>query len=149
MRLYHSFDCIIFMPMKFFLVFVFLKLIFFNTSAQTGAVDSLRRIISKQNGDSTEVDAIVRLGRLQEQFDSGIKYADQALSLAEKINYQKGIADAHLVYASVHGGRGNFSQAIQHLLSALDIYTKLEDNVGIASANLLLQGTHRDAGEYR
>jgi len=134
--------------MKFFLVLIFLSLTF-NIKAQTDAVDSLRAIMNKQKGDSTEVDAISHLGMLQTQFDSVIKYVQRGLSLAEEIKYKKGTADCQLVLGSAHGARGNFSQAIEQLLNAADIYARIDDHVGIASANLMLQGTYRDAGEYR
>jgi signal transduction histidine kinase len=136
--------------MKSFSLFICLSIISFYSRAQTNAVDSLREIINKQKGDPAEVDAITHLGMEQSsEFDSGIKYAEQALLLTEKINYKRGTADCHLVFGSTHGIRGNFSQAIEQLLNALNIYTEIGDDVGIASANLLLQGTYRDAGEYR
>ena len=49
--------------MKFFLVLIFLSFTL-NINAQTDAVDSLRAILNKQKGDSTEVDAIAHLGML-------------------------------------------------------------------------------------
>jgi len=134
--------------MKFFLVLIFLSLTF-NIKAQTDSVDSLRAILNKQKGDSTEVDAISHLGMLQTQFDSVIKYVQRGLLLAEEIKYKKGTADCHLVFGRAHGERGNFGQAIEQLLNATDIYARINDHVGIASANLMLQGTYRDAGEYR
>jgi len=134
--------------MKFFLALIFLSLTG-NINAQTSADDSLRAIISKQNGDSTEVDAISHLAMQQTQFDSVVKYIQRGLLVAGEIKYKKGTADCHLVFGSAHGARGNFSQAIEQLLSATDIYARIDDHVGIASADLMLQGTYRDAGEYR
>jgi tetratricopeptide (TPR) repeat protein len=134
--------------MKFFLVLIFSSLTF-NIKAQTDSVDSLRAILNKQKGDSTEVDAISHLGMLQTQFDSVIKYVQRGLLLAEEIKYKKGTADCHLVFGRAHGERGNFGQAIEQLLNATDIYARIDDHVGIASANLMLQGTYRDAGEYK
>ena len=135
--------------MKSFSVLIFFSIIFFCCHAQTHALDSLREIINKQKRDLTEVDATTHLGMEQLQFDSGIKYGQQGLLLAEKISYRKGVADCHLVLGATYGGSDNFSQAIEHLLSALNTYTEIGDDVGIASANLMLQGTYRDAGEYR
>src|ERR1044071_6540982 len=98
--------------MKFFLVLIFICLTV-NIKAQTDPVDSLRAVLNKQKGDSTEVDAISRLGMLQTQFDSVIKYVQRGLLLAEEIKYKKGTADCRLVFGSAHGARGNFSQAIE------------------------------------
>jgi hypothetical protein len=119
--------------MKFFLALIFLSLTG-NINAQTSADDSLRAILSKQKGDSTEVDAISHLAMQQTQFDSVVKYVQRGLLLAEEIKYKKGTADCHLVFGNAHGARGNFSQAIEQLLSATDIYARIDDHVGIASA---------------
>lgn len=134
--------------MRLVSVFI-LSFISFNIHAQADNADSFKVIINQQKGNSTEVDAIIHLGVLQEKFDSITRYAQQGLLLAERINYKKGTADCYMLFAGAYGGRGNFSQAIEQLLSALDIYTAIDDRVGRASANLLLQGTYRDAGEYR
>ena len=89
------------------------------------------------------------LGNQQIEFDSAIKYAQQGLSLAKKINYRRGQADCFLVFAGFIGSRGNFSQAIQYALDALKIYKDLRDNVGVASAHLILQAIYREAGDYK
>src|ERR1051325_10124731 len=108
--------------------------------AQQGInTDSLRAIINNHKGDTAEVDALANLGNEQERSDSGIKYAQQGLSLAEKINYAKGKADCLFIIGNAIARQGNFGAGIQYFLDALSIYNELRDNTGIATVHLILQ----------
>jgi two-component system NtrC family sensor kinase len=129
-------------------IFIILILLSSNGiyAQQQNSEDSLRAIIDKQKGDTTEVNALAYLGNQQTQFDSGIIYAQQGLLLAQKLNYRKGEADCFFVIASKSVV---FSESIQNGLNALSIYNDLHDNTGIASAYLVLQGTYWDAGDYK
>ena len=129
-----------------------LILLFFFVNLVCGQInpeDSLRSIVDKHKGDIAEVDALANLGDLQATFDSGMKYAQQGLTLAEKINYKKGKADCLFIMAEQNTDLGNFATGIQNALDALSIYKDLSDNVGIATVHLILQGTYRDVGDYR
>ena len=130
---------------------ILILLIFFVNLVygQTNLEDSLGNIVDKHKGDITEVDALANLGNLQATFDSGMKYAQQGLTLAEKINYKNGKADCLFIIARQNINLGNFAAGIQYALDALNIYKDLSDNVGIASVHLTLQGTYRDVGDYR
>ncbi len=126
-------------------LFCFVNLVY----GQTNPEDSLGNIVDKHNGDIAGVDALAILGNLQATFDSGMKYAQQGLTIAEKIDYKNGKADCLFIMAKQNLNLGNFVSGIQYALDALDIYKDLSDNVGIASVHLILQGTYRDVGDYR
>src|SRR5262249_40398027 len=89
-------------------------------------------------------------GNMQTMPDSGVKYAEQGLALADQINYKQGKADCLLVLGRQDVDQGNFAPGIQHALDALKIYKDIPDYVGMASVHLMLQGTYRDVvGDYR
>jgi signal transduction histidine kinase len=140
--------------MKRILLFWLLSLLSFtqitaqNNYADSLQQDSLRAIINQQKGDTAEVIALAYLGTQQTQFDSAIKYAQQGLLLAKKLNYRKGEADCLFVFAIATGQR-NLSGAIQYALNALNIYKDIQNYTGIASAHLRLQSNFREAGDYK
>ncbi len=133
------------MGMKIRVIFFLLILNAITAYGQQNLADS-RTILNLHKEDTTEVNALIYLGNNQTQIDSGIKYAQQGLVLAKKLNYRKGEANCLLMLAKFPDG--NFSGAIQYPLDALDIFEKLKDKTGIASAHLLLQGYYWTAGDF-
>ena len=69
-------------------------------------------IFNEHKGDTTEVNTLTYLGTQQTLPDSGIKYAQRGLALAEKINYNVGEADCYIIFSEVSAGTGNFAEAI-------------------------------------
>ena len=130
---------------------ILILLVFFVSMVygQINPEASLRSIVDKHEGNIAGVDALANLANLQSTFDSGMKYAQQGLALAEKINYKNGKADCLFIIAKQNINLGNFATGIQYALDALDIYKEVSDNVGIATVHLSLQGTYRDVEDYR
>ena len=112
---------------------------------QQNLTDSLRAVINLQKGDTTEVNALAYLGNKETQLDSGIKYVQEGLSLAEKLNYRKGQADCFYILGQISI---DFGPSIQNALNALNIYESLHDNQGISSSYLVLQANYWIAGDY-
>ena len=127
------------------LLTVSLSIAGFNLAQQHKA-DSLMTIISHNNADIAEVNALVLLANQQTESDSAIKYAQKGLLLAQKLNYRKGEADCFFVAAR---SNADFSETIPNALSALSIYKPLNDKLGVASAHLVLQAAYREARDYR
>ena len=69
-------------------IFSLLLLANFTTAQQINVEDSLRAVINQQKGNTSQVNALAHLGNELNQFDSAIKYGQQGLSLAKKINYK-------------------------------------------------------------
>src|SRR4030095_13218506 len=117
-----------------FIVFTFL-LAYSIGWGQRNLTDSLRGVINLQKNDTAEVNALAYLANEQIQTDSVVKYAQQGLALAKKLNYRKGEADCLFVLGMWYM---DFGPRIQNTLGALNIYECLHDNQGIASAYLVL-----------
>jgi AraC-like DNA-binding protein len=73
--------------------------------------------------DTTAVNAFIQLSKKQKWRDSylSIRYADRALSLAQQINYKKGVAIAHNLRGFCFWSFGDNDLAIQSALEALHI----------------------------
>ena len=135
--------------MRHCLKIVFFILFSFVLNAQQNGKDSLLMIINKHAGTTTEVDALVSLGRMYTRADSMFLYAEKGLSLARKINYKKGEGDCLWVISEAYYFQENYGEAIRYNLESLRVYQNINENTGVVEACLHLQGNYRDAGDYR
>ncbi len=136
--------------MRYCLIIVYFILFSFVLSAQQSIKDSLLAIIDKHAGNSTEVDALVSLGRMYEtQPDSMFLYGEKGLSLARKINYKKGEGDCLWVISEAYYFQENYGESIRYNLESLRVYQDINENTGVVEACIHLQGNYRDAGDYR
>ena len=115
--------------------------------AQRDVTDSLWNIINLHKADTAEVIALAYLGNQQTQMDSTIKYAQQGVALAVKLNYPKGEGYCLLTLAGSSGD--DFGKSIQVALKALDIFEYINDYPGVASAHLVLESAFWSAGDYK
>jgi two-component system NtrC family sensor kinase len=137
------------MNIKLFITFWFTGFCFINAQLQ-GINDSLKDIIKRQKGDTTEVNAFFNLSILnyeQNLIDSGNKYARQGLALAQNIKYKKGEADCYLFIAAVYGDQENHIQAIENYFNALRIYTDIGDFQGEVTVHIFLHGSYQATGD--
>ncbi|WP_205720105.1 tetratricopeptide repeat protein [Fodinibius halophilus] len=65
--------------------------------------------------------------------DRAIRFAEQALEIAKKIDYPKGIAKAHRELGYSNGVKGNFETALNHHEKGISYNQKSGDTLGIIS----------------
>jgi tetratricopeptide (TPR) repeat protein len=84
--------------------------------------------------------------------DTTIFYANQALKLAEKLNYSRGIAEAQATLSMSFTTIGNYPLALEYGLKARSEYEKLKDTIGIITSGLGYcfkeQGDYDNAMKY-
>ena len=76
----------------------------FTTKAQSSfndslKIDSVKKRLQTQKEDSNKVNSLNDLSATalaREDFDNSMQYAREALAISEKLNYNKGKADAYL-----------------------------------------------------
>ena len=109
--------------------FIFLLLIFTSTVsfAQNSAIDSLKRVLSVAKIDTSKVNAY---NNLADQFkesnpDSTAFYARKAMLLAQKIDYDFGLANAFMNSGNSNIIRSNYSQALKDFYKAQSVYKNL------------------------
>jgi two-component sensor histidine kinase/Tfp pilus assembly protein PilF len=122
---------------------VFLMLVFPNVSAfaqQGEGIDSALQALSRYDiankgktpglRDSVKVNLLFKLGRLQTNNnpDKSFQYATRQLALAEKINFQYGVANASNLLGTLHDRKGDSEAALPLYLRAVSIYDKLGDH---------------------
>lgn len=107
--------------------------------------DSLLAVLQKQKEDTGKVNTLNALGKQYIQaadFAEAKKYIKEAILLAEKINFKKGVKDAYINSGSVFNAqangfmrKGNYTEGLKNYLSALKTYEKYEYKYGIAFVN--------------
>ena len=116
-----------------------------SLAQQKQKVDSLLNILQLSPPDTIRVNT---LNALAQQFVAGYKideakkYTNEALALAERIKFNKGIKDAYIntgrifnSQANGNMGNGKYTEAIKNYLSALKAYEKIAYKPGMAGVN--------------
>ncbi|SMD42843.1 His Kinase A (phospho-acceptor) domain-containing protein [Aquiflexum balticum DSM 16537] len=126
------------MPIRIVLVFA-LSFIFISEKSfsQTPRADSLLTVINSSADDSLKVRAYLDLGQefLSSDISQAIHYLDDAILIALKIDYKKGLADAYNLQGRALANQGNFQDAIFINRQSLTEYQNLNDKAG--EANIL------------
>ena len=126
------------MSFRFVLILV-LSLIFISgkSLSQTPRADSLLTVINSTGDDSLKVRAYLDLGEefLNSDISQSVHYLDDAILLALKIDYKKGLADAYNLQGRALANQGNFQDAIFINRQSLSGYQELNDKLG--EANIL------------
>ncbi len=96
--------------------------------------DSLKQIIDLHKGDAIEVQARFKYADLFRIKDATIfkQQTDLGLALAEKIGYQKGIAEGNRRLGTHYRMQSNYNQGVKYFLKSLKIFEELQDQQGIA-----------------
>ena len=126
--------------MKTQLVRLFLFLIFFPAfcqAQQNPEADSLKTLIAVSPDDTNKVNALIKLSGyyLDVNAEEALKHANEAKSLAEKINFPSGKAWALKKVGQVYNIQGNYVNALQVWKEALAIFEA--NNIKVGASNML------------
>jgi adenylate cyclase len=99
------------------------------------AVDSLLRELSKAKDDTGKAKLLSALSVNYASVtpDDGIKYGQQALDLATRINWQKGMGEANNALGTVYRTELDFTRALEYYFTALKINENIPYKEGIAA----------------
>jgi signal transduction histidine kinase len=112
------------------------------------AIDSLLGVLKNQSNDTNKVNSLNALSKLYIQaknISNARKYAGEALSLAEKKGFTRGITDAHINTAYAFNAQGNIylgisnpPEALKNYLAALTIFenNKSKNGAALVSVNM-------------
>lgn len=108
-----------------------------NSLAQIPKSDSLLNVLSKLEEDSVKVNAYLDLGLelMSSDANQSIAYLDDAIKLASKINYKKGLAKAYNIKGRSLAQQGNLQQAMLVFDQSLNEFKEIKDKTG--EANIL------------
>ncbi|MBS1587774.1 MAG: tetratricopeptide repeat protein [Bacteroidetes bacterium] len=99
-------------------------------------VDSLLQLLPRAREDTSKVLLLCNLSSEYRTInpDDGIKYANEALSLAQHLEWKKGIANANSALGVNYQYRSEYPAALEYNFNALKLYEELKDIRGQAIA---------------
>ncbi|MFL5763778.1 MAG: tetratricopeptide repeat protein [Bacteroidia bacterium] len=104
--------------LRSYLLFVAFLLPVFDAGAQQAKADSLNRELAKTTVDTVKVNLLNDIFKAYADFNyvKGLGYGREALELAERCHYDKGICNAHLLLGDYYFEQVNYSEALKHYL---------------------------------
>lgn len=125
---------------------------------QDQKVDSLLNVLKNQKDDTSKVNTLNTLSKqflLIKNISDAKKYAEDALSHAEKIGFKKGIINANVNTGNINNRKGatyyyegNYPEALKNYLVALKIYEKNEAKRETANARRNIGLVYWKQGNY-
>jgi len=112
-----------------------------ETGAQTNLrADSLKRVVSETNDDTTRVMGLVNLSRFYKtiDLDSAILFANEAIEIAHRSKFSKGIAEAFFALGDAEVSRDSIDQAITYYKSSIDQYLLANSEIKLTNLYLIL-----------
>ncbi len=99
-------------------------------------LDSLEAELPYAKGDTNEVNLLINLsdGYAFLDADKGIKFGNQSVELANKINWEKGLAKCYYTIATCYYSNNNLKKAMNYLLKSLEVSRKTGNKREIAQS---------------
>ena len=96
----------------FFFLYIFFSI---SAFAQQSKIDSLKRLLSSSKEDTIKVNALNKLAFILQgnNPDEAMGYGKEALSLSEKLKYDKGKADAYNEIGLSFYNKGEYDSALK------------------------------------
>jgi serine phosphatase RsbU (regulator of sigma subunit) len=131
--------------------FLFIILIAFSQfcGAQDSIADSLKLVLKSAREDSLKVDLLISICRVDARSypDSAIFYGKQALSLAERIEYRKGEANAWKYIGMGYYFLEKYSETLNSWQKSLEIFEAINDKVGVSNILSNIGAMYANKGE--
>ena len=132
----------------FFICFVVCQLSFAQTN---NVIDSLMNVLKTAVEDTNKVNTLNILSRRLAQaskYSEGEKHATEALTLAEKLNFRRGMIGAYNNIASVYTAQVNYSEALKNHRASLKIKQEIGDKNGMAVTYNIIAQLYDFQGNY-
>ncbi|TFH39617.1 MAG: tetratricopeptide repeat protein [Bacteroidia bacterium] len=104
-------------------------------AGQNPIVDSLKMVLEVAGEDTTRVNTMIAICQNSYRIspDSSILYGYNALALSEKIDYQKGMANANKYIGMGYYFLGNYWETVNFWQQALQNFEAIGDKVGVSN----------------
>lgn len=133
------------------LLFILLLSSFTVAGQDLDNIDSLKKVLPKLKNDTNKVKL---LNTLSFSYDAGsyadtaLIYSQQALELAEKLDFQSGIFWSEITLGEAFAILGNYPLALEHDFKALALAKKSGDPLKLCYGNGSLAGCYHYMGDY-
>ncbi|KPK84405.1 MAG: hypothetical protein AMS27_10035 [Bacteroides sp. SM23_62_1] len=129
-----------------FLLFLFVSLI---CSAQLSEIDSLRTLLAASREDTVKVNILLTLSSNLYRLSpaEAIQLSTEAKELAEKLDFQRGVATALKYIGMGHYIQGHYSETINFWQHSLTAFESINDTAGIANMLNNLGAVYNNVGD--
>jgi len=120
--------------------------------AQRDQIDSLKKIISAAKKEDTilaERMLQLSMSYVYDKPDSGIYYANSALRLSQKLDYQKGEASANGNLGDAYWVLGDYAMSMQYYLQALALCQQMNSPIGVSSMKYYIGNIYKEMSDYK
>lgn len=121
---------------KHLVFFILLSFVFTRSYSQIKDISKIKKELPLITDSIKYVDALNRLGILmyESNVDSAFYYAKHARSIAERLKYQQGIADALNALGIVYDLKGNLQLSLRYYNDAYNRYLAIHDSANVVQA---------------
>lgn len=112
-------------------------------------VDSLIEVLRTAANDSSKVEMLNNISiklRRTSDYTEAMKYGTQALQLAQKIKFDRGLADAYNNISAIHNAWGNYGEVLEYSVKALKIAERIVDKSEMAESNNMIGAAYSRMG---
>lgn len=130
---------------SFLILFTFYQI----CSAQNTKTDSLKLILETSREDTLKVNILISIcqNEYRSYPDSAIFHGNEALKLSEKLNFEKGSANAYKYVGMGYYFLGNYSETINSWQQALSNFEAINDKVGVSNILSNLGALYANQGD--
>ena len=136
---------------KLLILFVLVSCLFYHSFAQNYTADSVRRLLSVEQPDTSRVLLMNLLGRSYRYSrpDTALSIAGHMLELSRDINFRKGELLALSLTGNVCLNIGNYPRALEVYFETLKISEEIQDNKNIGRALSALADVYFYQGDIK
>ena len=136
------------LPLLFTILCVLLTV---DSQAQNPILDSLHAVVKTQQEDTNKVNTLNEISWETANignYELALQNANEALGIAEKLNFEVGKATSYNRRGRIYEGLGNYPEALASYTASLKIKEKIGDRQGMANSYTGIGNTHISQGNY-
>jgi tetratricopeptide (TPR) repeat protein len=113
-------------------------------------IDSLKELLQNAKQDSNRVNILLSICKLEQNYNTSeaLEYGKKALSLAEDIDWNDGIAKANLRLGNTCTVQGNFNKALEYYTKSVDIFRQMGNRTYVEYCQTDMANVYSDLGDY-
>lgn len=121
-----------------------------SSHAQTSQIDSLLKKLANINANADKARILIQLAAIYQKRSTprSVDFAQKALKLSEKLNYQKGIGEAMYYMAIGQFNLSKYTAAQDYLTKASVLYKGIDYKKGVANAQKQIGKIYDRLGDY-
>lgn len=132
------------------LTLFFLLVFGVSFSQNQKTIDSVSQVLNQSTIDTVKVNCYIQLGSeyKSNEPEKAKEFVDKSLSLSQKINYKKGIANSYHLLGMIHSNLSKNDKAKEYYMFALKINKQLGDKKAMSSSYNNIGSIYYREGNY-